>query len=115
MVRAFRHALSDILQAISGIEAAAAGKTLADYQNDWLLKHAIQRGIEIISEASRALPEEVRNLQPEVPWPQVRTIGNVLRHEYHGLSDPIIWGVVIDELPALKIAVLALSIKFNEP
>ncbi|WP_426237452.1 DUF86 domain-containing protein [Pararhizobium sp. DWP1-1-3] len=41
-------------------------------------------------------------MRPEVPWPQVRTIGNVLRHEYHGLSDRIIWGVVTDELPALK-------------
>ncbi|WP_426125012.1 DUF86 domain-containing protein [Pararhizobium sp. PWRC1-1] len=60
-------------------------------------------------------PDDVKAIRPEVPWPQVRTIGNVLRHEYHGLSDRIISGVVIDELPALKEAVLALNEKFNLP
>lgn len=113
MVREFRHALGDMLDAITGIERAIAGKTFEDYQDDWLLKHAVQRAIEIISEASRALPDDIKDIRPEIPWPQVRTIGNVLRHEYHGLSDRIIWGVIMDELPALKTAVLALSEKFK--
>jgi uncharacterized protein with HEPN domain len=39
----------------------------------------------------------------------VRGIGNVLRHEYQGLSDPIIWKVVIDELPRLKAAIQAIA------
>jgi uncharacterized protein with HEPN domain len=114
MAREFRHALDDILEAIAGIQTAVAGKSLADYQRDWVLKHAVQRGIEIISEASRALPEDIRALRPEIPWPQVRTIGNVLRHEYHGLADNIIWGVVVDELPALKAAIQALSERFGD-
>lgn len=113
MAREFRHALDDILEAINGIQAAIVGKTLADYHSEWVLKHAVQRGIEIISEASRILPDHVKELRPEVPWPQIRAIGNILRHEYHGLSDQIIWGVVVDELPALKIAVQALSDHFK--
>ena len=114
MVREFRHVLDDIAGAINGIQAAVIGKTLADYQGDWVLKHAIQRGIEIISEASRALPTEITALQPDVPWPRVRAIGNVLRHEYHGLSDRIIWGVVEDELPRLKNAIDILRQRFEE-
>jgi uncharacterized protein with HEPN domain len=114
MAREFRHALDDILEAIAGIQTAVAGKSLADYQRDWVLKHAVQRGIEIISEASRALPEDIRVLRPEIPWPQVRTIGNVLRHEYHGRADNIIWGVVVDELPALRAAIQALSERFGD-
>jgi uncharacterized protein with HEPN domain len=98
-----------MLEAIEGIQAAIAGKGLTDYRREWLLRHAVQRGIEIISEASRALPDEIKQMQPQVPWPRVRDIGNVLRHEYHGLSDPIIWGVVIDELPRLKEALQAIS------
>ncbi|WP_426125318.1 HepT-like ribonuclease domain-containing protein [Pararhizobium sp. PWRC1-1] len=43
-----------MLNAITGIERATAGKTFENYQGDWLLKHAVQRAIEIISEASRA-------------------------------------------------------------
>ncbi|WP_336622278.1 HepT-like ribonuclease domain-containing protein [Rhizobium sp. S152] len=101
MAREIRHLLDDIHAAINGIENAATGKLLHDYQTDWLLRHALQRAVEIISEASRALPDEIKDLRPEIPWPQVRAIGNVLRHEYHGLSDHILWGVIIDEIPRL--------------
>lgn len=107
--REFRHALDDMLEALDGIERATAGKPVEDYGSDWLLKHGVQRGIEIISEASRALPQDVRDERPEIPWPKVRAIGNVLRHDYHGLSDRIIWGVVTDELPRLRLAVEALK------
>lgn len=116
MAREFRHALEeDILAAIAGVEQAATGKSLCDYQNDWLLKHAIQRAIEIISEASRALPEEATVSQPQIRWKAIRAIGNVLRHEYHGLSDAIIWNVVVDELPLLKAAILAIRREFYSP
>jgi uncharacterized protein with HEPN domain len=73
------------------------------------MRWLVQRAIEIISEASRAVPDELKSLRPEIPWLQVRDIGNVLRHDYGGLSDPIIWRVAIDELPRLKIAVEAIK------
>ncbi|WP_378943032.1 DUF86 domain-containing protein [Mesorhizobium sp. ANAO-SY3R2] len=97
--------LTEILAAIDGIEKATAGKSLRDFQDDWLLKHGVQRGIEIISEASRHLPDEIFVNAPEIPWKQIRGIGNVLRHEYHKIADPIVWAVVTDNLPGLRIAV----------
>ena len=111
--REFRHAIEDMRAAILGIQKASAGKTLSDYAADWLLKHGIQRGIEIISEASRALPEEVEALHPTIPWRNIRGIGNVLRHDYFGLSDDIIWRVVQDELPRLIAALDALLNRFS--
>ena len=98
--------------AIAGIEQATHGKSFGDFERDWLLKHGIQRGIEIISEASRALPEEIRAAHPDIPWDRVRAIGNVLRHEYHGLSDVLIWRVVTDEPPALRRAIEAMSARY---
>ena len=62
--------LTEMLDALDGIEAATAGKTLQDFQDDWLLKHGVQRGIEIISEAARHLPDELLDHAPEVPWKQ---------------------------------------------
>ncbi len=47
-------------------------------------------------------------LQADIPWPRIRAVGDVLRHEYHSLSDAVIWNVVIDELPRLKTALLAI-------
>lgn len=106
--REFRHGLDDMLSAIEGIQRATAGKSFEDYTGDWLLKRAVERGIEIISEASRLLPTEVWAMRPEIPWARVRGIGNVLRHEYHSLSDPVVWGVVVDELPRLREALEAI-------
>lgn len=63
--RSYRHALDDMLAAMEGIERATAGKSLADYQGDWLLRHAFERAIEIVSEASRAVPDEIKALRPE--------------------------------------------------
>ncbi len=51
MERLVRPALRAILEAIEGIENARQGKTLDDFSGDWLLRHGVQRGIEIVSEA----------------------------------------------------------------
>lgn len=103
-----------MLGAIEGIQRATAGKTFEDFANDWLLKHAVERGIEIISEASRAIPPDIQVLRPEIPWPRIRGIGNVIRHEYHRLSDPIIWSVVNDELARLRVALEAIKAQTEE-
>jgi uncharacterized protein with HEPN domain len=103
-----------MLAAIEGIEAAVAGKSLADFKNEWLLKHGVQRGIEILSEASRHLPPTLRARHPAVPWQQIAGIGNVLRHEYHRIADQIIWNVVTEYLPALKAAVVEMQSQIDE-
>jgi uncharacterized protein with HEPN domain len=101
--------LLDILGAIDGIERAATGRALDDLSRDWLLKHGIERGLEIVSEASRHLPEELIAKAPEVPWKKIRGLGNILRHEYHDIQDRIIWVVVQDELPPLRAAIVRLQ------
>jgi uncharacterized protein with HEPN domain len=105
MPRRVDHVLHDILETIDRVEQITRSKTLAEFETSWQLRWMVQRAIEIISEASRALPEELTATEPGIPWPSVRGIGNVLRHDYDTLSDRIIWGVVIDELPKLRVAV----------
>ncbi len=114
MARKIGHALHDILEAIERVQRITHGKTLTDFQQSWELRWLVQRAIEIVSEASRAISDEMKNRRPEIPWSQVRGIGNVLRHEYQGLSDPIIWRVVVDELPRLKTAVEAIRAMIEE-
>jgi uncharacterized protein with HEPN domain len=114
MARKVRHALHDILEAIERIEEITRGKTLAQFEASWQLRWLVQRAIEIVSEASRAIPAELKSTHPEIPWSRVRGIGNVLRHEYQGLSDPIIWKVVTDELPRLKLAIQAIDAALEE-
>ena len=114
MARKIGHLLHDILEAIEHIEHATYGKTLPEFEASWEARWLVQRGIEIISEASRGIPDATKILRPEIPWKKVAGIGNVLRHDYSGIADHIIWGVVHDELPKLKIAIEAISATVKE-
>ena len=109
-----RPALRAILDAIDGIETAVSGKTLDNFAADWLLRHGVQRGIEIISEAARRIPAELLATQPHIPWAQIIGIGNVLRHEYHRVSDTVVWNVVQDHLRPLKAAIEAIETALDE-
>jgi len=93
---------------------AVAGKMFADFQKDWLLRHGAQRAIEIISEASRHLPDQLKAMHPKIRWRSIAGIGNVLRHEYHAISDKVIWKVIQDELPPLKAAVTIMKAAIKE-
>ncbi|MGV2067003.1 HepT-like ribonuclease domain-containing protein [Agrobacterium sp. 22-226-1] len=101
--------LAEILEAINGIETHTTGLSLADFQQNWLLKLAVQRALEIVSEASRHLPDDLLELTPDVPWKQIRGIGNILRHEYHKIADDVVWAVVTEHVVPLKIAVEAIQ------
>jgi uncharacterized protein with HEPN domain len=114
MERLIRPALRAILEAIDGIDNATRGKSLDDYGADWLLRHGVQRGIEIVSEAARRVPPELQATQPQIPWAQIMGIGNVLRHEYHRISDTVIWNVVQRYLPPLRVAVSAIEAALEE-
>jgi uncharacterized protein with HEPN domain len=97
--------LEHIKEAIAIIEGRVAGKTLADLAADDILRDAIERRIEMISEASRRLPEDMKARHPEVPWHNVAGIGNVLRHEYYSVNMDIIWRIATQDLRPLAAAV----------
>jgi uncharacterized protein with HEPN domain len=100
--------IHDMLESISGIEKSLAGKTLHDFEHSWLLRSAVERGIEVISEASRHLGDEMKAQHRDVRWKDIAGIGNILRHDYQRIDASIIWKAVKDDLPALKTALLAL-------
>jgi uncharacterized protein with HEPN domain len=114
MTRKAAPVLNEILKAIEGIEEALSGKTFTDFEHEWLLNHGVQRGIEIICEASRHLPVELKATRPEIRWASIAGIGNVLRHEYYAISNEIIWKVIRDDLPPLKAAAEAIVAKLRE-
>jgi len=78
------------------------GRDFAGHRDAWIVRHGVQRGIEIISEASRHIPAELTDRHPTVPWREIRGIGNILRHAYFQVSDQLIWKIVQDDLPLLR-------------
>jgi uncharacterized protein with HEPN domain len=89
-------------ESIQGIEKAIVGKTFRDYERSSVLRSALERGVEVISEASRHLGRELKSQHKDVRWKDIAGIGNILRHEYQRVDGQIIWNAVKDDLPALK-------------
>jgi uncharacterized protein with HEPN domain len=86
MERKVSHAVHDIVETIERVQGKVKDKTFADFESDWELKFIVQRAIEIISEASRRLPDDLKATRPEIEWRSIANIGNFLRHEYHTIS-----------------------------
>ena len=94
--------LTDIVQAIERIRAVIAGVTLEQFEVDWQMQWTIERGLEIISEASRHLDEDLKARHPHIPWRKVAGIGNVLRHDYGSVAAPILWKLATEDLSTLE-------------
>jgi uncharacterized protein with HEPN domain len=97
--------LEHIRQAIELIEEYVRERQREDLDREPMLRQAIERNIEIISEASRRVPQVMKARHPEVPWREIAAIGNILRHEYPGVNRDIIWRIAINDLRPLAAAV----------
>jgi uncharacterized protein with HEPN domain len=94
--------LIDILDAITRLRQKTDGVCLIEFEGDWERRWLVERGLEIISEASRHLPEALKARHPHIPWKNIAGIGNVLRHDYDQASPEILWKIVMERLPALE-------------
>jgi uncharacterized protein with HEPN domain len=86
--------LKDIQESIKIILGYVAGKTAEDFSLDIGLQDKIIRRIEIIGEAAKYVPEELRLKTPQIPWTIITDMRNVLIHEYFGVDLFRIWDVV---------------------
>ena len=108
MARDPRIALDDMIAAIDRIAEETGGLTFEQFARDWRAQYIVERALLIISEASRAIPESSKDEHAGIRWVGVRDIGNVIRHQYASLSPSLIWNVVRDELPQLRLAIAAI-------
>ena len=109
MARNPRIALDDMLIAIARIAEETDGLAFEQFDANWRTQYIVERALLIVSEASRAIPDTLKEKHAGVRWVGVRDIGNVLRHQYASLSPSLIWNVVRDELPRLRAAVEAMQ------
>ncbi len=102
--RSIAHRLSDIIEAIEHIRDALGDMPVEAFEADWQKRWLVERGVEIVSEASRHLPDETKARHPEIPWRKVAGIGNILRHVYESISAPVLWKLAtVDLLPLERV------------
>lgn len=93
--------LADVVEAIEHIRSVLAGVSLENFEADWQKRWLVERGLQIISEASRHFPDDIKSRHPEIPWQKVAGIGSVLRHNYERIAPDVLWKLAQDDLAAL--------------
>jgi uncharacterized protein with HEPN domain len=99
-------ALRDILHHIDLATQFAAGFDPTSFHDDLRAVYAVTRCLEIISEASRRLPDELKARHPSIAWKRIAGAGNIYRHNYEDVAARFVWETVQRDFPSLR-AVIA--------
>ena len=100
--RVYGDYIEDILQALVKVGKFIEGITFEQFAKDDKTFFAVIRGLEIIGEASKNIPEDIRANYPEVPWRDMAGIRDKLIHDYFGVNLEVVWRTANEDLPILQ-------------
>lgn len=93
-----------MLDEIERLEELSRGIDFEAFRNSWLMRRAVERSVAIISEASRLIPLDLKELHPGIDWRAIAGIGNILRHDYASVSLDVIWTTLRRDLSPLALS-----------
>ncbi|MGH7885504.1 MAG: HepT-like ribonuclease domain-containing protein [Thermodesulfobacteriota bacterium] len=94
--------VKDILEYMERAEEHIKNISYEEFLNDSKTMDAVIRCIEVIGEASKNIPEDIRNKYSDIPWRDMSGIRDKIIHSYFKVDQEIVWLVVKEEIPVLK-------------
>ena len=94
--------LEDILDCLEKIEKYTEDFSYEEFKNDDLRQDGVIRNLEIIGEAVKKLPMDIRDNNPELEWKKIAGLRDILIHDYFGVDLEIIWDIIENKIPKLK-------------
>jgi Uncharacterized conserved protein len=94
--------LKDILEAIDAIERFVEGMEFEDFKSDDKASSAVIRKFEIIGEATKNVPETIKQKYPIIPWREMAGMRDKLIHFYFGIKYDLVWHTIKDVIPEVK-------------
>jgi uncharacterized protein with HEPN domain len=106
--------LTDILDNIDWIIEYTQGQSYADFARQRLTRDAVERCLLRISEVARKLEGVIEDIASDQPWSDIRSLGNVIRHEYDAVDPAVIWSIIQADLQPLRQSVEAAIRKLEQ-
>ena len=100
--RDYQDYLQDILDSIVKVARFIEGMTLEQFTSDEKTSYAVVRALEIIGEATKRIPDSVREKYRQIPWREMAGIRDKLIHSYFGINLDVVWKTATEDLPALE-------------
>lgn len=94
--------VNDILESIENIEDYIQDVTEAEFEQNKEKQDAVIRRIEIVGEAVKLIPQDIKEQYPAIPWRKLAGMRDIVIHEYFGITLSIIWKTANVDLPNLK-------------
>lgn len=94
--------LKDILAAMDTIEEFVEGVDFETFRNHDMMCSAVIRKFEIIGEAAKNIPEEIKEKYPAIPWKDMSGMRDRLIHFYFGIKYELVWETIKKEIPKVK-------------
>lgn len=102
MPREYRDYLEDISNSIRKIEVFTRNMTFEEFKKDEKTRDAVLRNLEVIGEAVKNLPDEIKDNNPNIDWKGISGLRDILSHAYFGVDDDIIWDIIQNKIPQLE-------------
>jgi len=94
--------LEDILEAIAKIERYTQGLSFETFRENDMAVDAVIRNFEVIGEAVRHIPDNIKERYPDVEWKEAAGFRNILIHDYFGIDVEAVWDTMKNNIPAFK-------------
>lgn len=112
--RSCRIFIEDILEAMDKIGRYIKDLSYETFAKNEMIVDAVLRNLEVLGEAARNIPEEIREKHPDIPWRRMIGLRNIAIHEYFGVDLSIIWEIITRNLPETKPMITEILKEFDE-
>ncbi len=94
--------VEDMVEAVRRVSQYSAGMTREAFLADAKTVDAVVRNLEVLGEAAKHIPDEMRMRYAAIEWKKIAGMRDVLAHDYFGIDEDILWDVVENKVPPLK-------------